>query len=120
MTLDEVNDVAACFEGVATRPVFAASSELASFRQSAAAALSSGHPIAVNFLRTGLDQLGGGHWSPVVAFSAENDRFLLLDVSRYKYPPVWVTAEQMFTAMNTVDGTSNKSRGWIEIYARSK
>jgi hypothetical protein len=32
--------------------------------------------------------VGGGHWSPVVAYSPSDDRFLLTDVSRYKYPPV--------------------------------
>ena len=39
--------------------------------------------------------------------------FLLLDVSRYKYPPVWVKAATMFDAMNTLDSTSQKTRGYI-------
>lgn len=118
MTMDEVEAVAGCFDGVSARTLFANTVEAESFRTSASYALQNGHPLAVNFLRTSLDQDGGGHWSPVVSYSEEADRFLLLDVSRYKYPPVWVTTEQLFTAMDTTDSTSGKSRGWIELSAK--
>jgi hypothetical protein len=35
--------------------------------------------------------------------------------TRYKYPPVWVTAADMFAAMDTIDSTSAKSRGWVTV-----
>jgi hypothetical protein len=53
--------------------------------------------------------------SPLAAYDATSDRFLLLDVSRYKYPAVWVRAEALFAAMNTTDGTMGASRGWVVV-----
>ena len=46
--------------------------------------------VIVNYLRRTLGQERGGHISPLAAYDADADRFLILDVSRYKYPPVWV------------------------------
>ena len=46
----------------------------------------------------------------------QTDRFLILDVARYKYPPVWVTASDLFDAMNTPDADNeNKTRGYVLI-----
>ena len=39
-----------------------------------------------------LQALAESH-SPLGAYDEKADRFLILDVARYKYPPVWVTAE---------------------------
>jgi hypothetical protein len=44
--------------------------------------------VIVNYLRKAIGQEKGGHISPLAAYDAETDRFLILDVSRYKYPPV--------------------------------
>ncbi|MCP4303859.1 MAG: glutathione gamma-glutamylcysteinyltransferase, partial [bacterium] len=50
------------------------------------------------------------------AYDADTDRFLILDVSRYKYPPVWVEAETLFNAMNTTDSDNDdKSRGYVVV-----
>ena len=43
--------------------------------------------VIVNYLRKAIGQEKGGHISPLAAYDAETDRFLILDVSRYKYPP---------------------------------
>jgi hypothetical protein len=56
-----------------------------------------------------------GHISPLGAYHAASDRFLLLDVARYKYPPVWVKADALFAAMRTNDLVSGKSRGFVMI-----
>ena len=46
----------------------------------------------------------------------KSDRFLILDVARYKYPPVWVTASDLFAAMNTTDAANNnKTRGYVLV-----
>ncbi len=42
-------------------------------------------------------------------------KILILDVSRYKYPPVWVKTEDLWKAMNTVDSTSGKTRGFVFV-----
>jgi hypothetical protein len=41
--------------------------------------------------------------------------FLILDVSRNKYPPVWVKAEQLWQAMATTDAESGKTRGLVLV-----
>eukprot|EP00930_Biecheleria_cincta_P063860 TRINITY_DN49395_c0_g1_i1.p1 TRINITY_DN49395_c0_g1~~TRINITY_DN49395_c0_g1_i1.p1 ORF type:complete len:269 (-),score=23.27 TRINITY_DN49395_c0_g1_i1:126-932(-) len=78
------------------------SSSVSKFRESVVKAFEA-EPlqfIAVNFDRHGLDQEGAGHHSPLGAYDAVSDRVLVLDVARYKYPPVWVHVEDLFRAMS--------------------
>jgi hypothetical protein len=52
------------------------------------------------------------------AYDVDTDRFLILDVARYKYPPVWVwvRASDSFSAMNTTDSENeNRTRGFVLI-----
>jgi hypothetical protein len=71
--------------------------------------------LLVNYLRSTIGQERGGHISPVAAYHESTDRFLILDVSRYKYPPIWVSATDLWNSMNTTDSTSNKTRGFVLI-----
>ena len=73
--------------------------------------------IIVNFLRTGVGQIGEGHFSPVAAYDTTTDRVLLMDVARYKYPPAWLEVDALFDAMTGVDPDSGKTRGWVEVSA---
>jgi hypothetical protein len=95
----------------------AAASNATRFRAAALAAFSATPPamVGINFFRTPLGELGGGHMSPLAAYEPRTDRFLLLDVSRYKYPPVWVTTAVLFAAMNTLDADADASRGWVVV-----
>ena len=95
----------------------ASDSSLESFRTEAASYLEQpGHFILINYFRNALGQQKGGHFSPLAAYDRETDRFMILDVARYKYPPVWVKAEELFAAMNTKDSdNSDKSRGYVLI-----
>ena len=71
--------------------------------------------VLVNYLRSAIGQEKGGHISPLAAYDADSDRFLMLDVSRYKYPPIWVEAAALFDAMNTPDADNeNRSRGFVD------
>ncbi|MEQ9356246.1 MAG: phytochelatin synthase family protein [Coleofasciculus chthonoplastes F3-SA18-01] len=74
--------------------------------------------VLVNYLRKTMGQERGGHISPIAAYNQQDDRFLILDVSRYKYPPIWVKAEELWQAMATVDSTSEKTRGYVLINRR--
>lgn len=75
-----------------------------------------GRYVLVNYLRSRLGQQTGGHISPLGAYDDAADRFLILDVSRYKYPPVWVTTADLYAAMNTPDADSGgRSRGYVLI-----
>ncbi len=62
-----------------------------------------------------MGQERGGHISPLAAYHEETDRFLILDVARYKYPPVWVEAATLWEAMNTMDTTAGKTRGFVTV-----
>ena len=71
--------------------------------------------VLINYLRRSIGQERGGHISPLAAYDEDTDQFLILDVSRYKYPPVWVKAEELWQAINTVDSVSSKTRGFLLI-----
>ena len=86
----------------------------ASFLNTAQQALHSGHAfIIVNIFRKAMHEEGGGHFSPLGAYDQKSDRFLLLDVARYKYPPVWVKTSDLWNAMHTKDG--KYFRGFIVL-----
>jgi len=71
--------------------------------------------IAINYQREVLNQGKVGHISPIGAYHAKSDRVLILDVAAHKYPPVWVSTETLWQAMNTTDPTSNRSRGFVVV-----
>ncbi|MGB3137653.1 MAG: phytochelatin synthase family protein [Nodosilinea sp.] len=74
--------------------------------------------VVINYLRRAIGQERGGHISPLAAYDADTDQFLILDVSRYKYPPVWVQAETLWESINTTDSVSGKTRGFLLVEAR--
>ena len=43
--------------------------------------------------------MGEGHFSPLGAYDSKTDSFLLMDVARYKYPPVWVKTSQLYNSI---------------------
>ncbi len=69
--------------------------------------------VVINFDRKGINEVGGGHSLPIAAYSPDNDRFLMMEVARYKYPSVWVSTTDLFRASLAVDKVSNKSRGLL-------
>jgi hypothetical protein len=116
MTLDQIGAF------ISTYPVRAevhhvSDSSLDEFRTLARQYLSTpDHHVIINYLRKTIGQERGGHISPLAAYDADTDRFLILDVSRYKYPPVWVSAAELFAAMNTPDSDNkNRTRGYVLI-----
>ena len=118
MTLDQIGAL------LGTQPVkaevhHAADSSVGEFRKLASAYLGEpGHFVIVNYLRKAIGQEIGGHISPLAAYDGKADRFLILDVARYKYPPVWVKTSDIFAAMNTEDGANdNKTRGFVLVTA---
>jgi len=74
-----------------------------------------GQFVLANYYRASLGQVGGGHWSALAAYDVETDSVLILDVAKYKYPPVWVGTSTLRTAIATLDTTSNKSRGLVIV-----
>ena len=103
--------------GLNVEVTHASDSSLDEFRATAIAQLEEDdHFILVNYRRKEIGQESGGHISPLGAYDADTDRFLILDVSRYKYPPVWVEAATLFDAMNTIDtDNKEKTRGYVVV-----
>jgi hypothetical protein len=99
--------------------MFASDTGVEAFRTAARAAIADPDAILiVNFGRAELGQpgiAGGGHISPVAAYNEKADRFLILDVARYKFLPSWVTADRLYAAMNTPDSSSGKTRGYVIV-----
>jgi hypothetical protein len=74
-----------------------------------------GRFVLANYFRANLGQVGGGHWSALAAYDAQSDNVLILDVAKYKYPPVWVKLGTLLQAIATIDTTSNKARGLVIV-----
>ncbi|SDF89107.1 phytochelatin synthase family protein [Alloyangia pacifica] len=70
-----------------------------------------------NYSRKALPQEGDGHISPVAAYDEASDSVLILDVAKYKYPPVWVSVETLHAGMMMTDSGSNRSRGFVVVSA---
>jgi hypothetical protein len=116
MTLDQIGQFLGAY-AVKAEVRHAADSTLDEFRTLATQHLAApDRYVIVNYLRRALGQERGGHISPLAAYDADTDRFLLLDVSRYKYPPVWVEADDLFGAMNTTDSDNeDRTRGFVLV-----
>jgi hypothetical protein len=116
MTLDQLGAILAT-QPVAVEVNHAGDTTVDAFRASARDYLGKeGQFVIINYLRRAIGQERGGHISPLAAYDAETDRFLILDVSRYKYPPVWVAAPELFNAMNTVDSDNHdRTRGYVLV-----
>ena len=59
--------------------------------------------VLINYDRKELGQVGGGHFSPLGGYHASTDSFLIVDVAKYKYPPVWVGSDTLWKSLSTYD-----------------
>ena len=101
--------------GVDVSTVYASAVTPDAFREEAQRILQTpGEYLVVNYNRSKVGQRTGGHISPVAAYNAAADRFLVLDVSRYKYPPFWVRAEELYGAMNVKTG-AGITHGYVTV-----
>lgn len=114
-TLDQITQVIKVHAPNTVR-YYASNSSVNAFRKLAISVLrSKNKAIVINFCRKNIGEIGCGHFSPLAAYNRQEDRFLLLDVARYKYPPVWVKTKSLFSSMDTIDSTSKKTRGYIVV-----
>lgn len=61
--------------------------------------------VFVNYDRGGIGQgqFGHGHFSPIGAYNHDFDAFLIMDVAKYKHPPVWAPTSRLFGGISTLD-----------------
>ena len=116
-TIQQLADMIQCHPAT-VRVVHAAESSLDAMRALASKNVATaGDYVIVNYERSEVGQEYMGHISPLAAYHQKSDRFLLMDVARYKYPPAWVEAAALYRAMNTSDIVSGKSRGMLLVTA---
>jgi hypothetical protein len=118
MTLEQ-NGALLQAHGLDVTVTHAADSNLDSFRTVVQQNLATtGDYLLVNYSRQPLGEGGGGHFSPLGAYDAVSDEVLIMDVTDYNYPPTWVPMALMWSAMDTVDSRSGKTRGFVVVRAR--
>ncbi len=74
-----------------------------------------GDYVIVSYLRKAVGQRGGGHISPLGAYDAASDSFLVLDVNPTSAGWVWMPAATLIKGMRTFDTVED--RGYILISA---
>lgn len=113
-------ELAGLFEAHGTDVTFhhAESSTLEEFRAAIERNLSNeGDFLVANYEREVLGQGRVGHISPLAAYDRDTDKVLILDTAGYKYPPTWAPVELLFSAMSTIDTSTGKTRGFVEVAA---
>ena len=75
-----------------------------------------GDYVVVNYRREAVGQRGGGHISPLGAYDADSDSFLVLDVNPASAGWVWIPTATLIRGMRTFDKLEN--RGYILIESR--
>jgi hypothetical protein len=106
--------------GVEARHVYASTTSLDAFRRQVSEALSTpGTHVIANYSRTVLGQEGSGHISPLAGYNETSDMVLILDVARYKSPPVWVPTATLWEAMTAPVSAGGPSRGFVLVDAQS-
>mmetsp|Transcript_17886 Transcript_17886/g.42267 ORF Transcript_17886/g.42267 Transcript_17886/m.42267 type:complete len:526 (-) Transcript_17886:348-1925(-) len=69
--------------------------------------------LAVSYTRKVVGQTGDGHFSPIAAYDEASDSVLVLDTARFKYGPHWIPLQLMYEALQPIDKTTGKSRGYV-------
>jgi hypothetical protein len=72
-----------------------------------------GNYVIVAYKRDAVGQRGGGHISPLGAYDAESDSFLVLDVNPASAGWVWMPTATLIKGMRTFDTVEN--RGYVLI-----
>ena len=75
-----------------------------------------GDYVVVNYRREEVGQRGGGHISPLGAYDADSDSFLVLDVNPSSAGWVWMPTATLIRGMRTFDTVEN--RGYILVGSR--
>lgn len=81
----------------------------------ASGALLPARHLVVSYARAALQQTGGGHFSPVAAWDPATESVLIMDTARFKYPPYWAPLRRVFEAMQPLDPTTQRPRGWAVL-----
>jgi glutathione gamma-glutamylcysteinyltransferase len=119
LDVDELTCLARC-NGADVELKRADSSDIATWRSAIGMAATGEAVIIASYDRAAMNQTGSGHFSPIGGHHPARDLVLVLDVARFKYPPHWVSAEQLWHAMKSEDPATGRARGWITLRRRNQ
>jgi glutathione gamma-glutamylcysteinyltransferase len=119
LDIDELSCLARC-NGAEVQVTRADEQNLGAWRDAIATASHGQAVVIAAYDRSAMAQTGSGHYSPIGGYHAARDLTLVLDVARFKYPPHWVSAEQLWRAMHPIDPATGRSRGWIVLRRRER
>jgi glutathione gamma-glutamylcysteinyltransferase len=121
LDLDELSCLARCNgAAVETTRAAPASDNLDAFRADLLRAARAESVLIAAYDRAALGHTGSGHFSPLGGIHAARDLVLVLDVARFKYPPHWVSTEQLWRAMQPIDAATGHPRGWLTLRGRGQ
>lgn len=78
-----------------------------------------GPVFVVSYSRKTFQQTGDGHYSPIGAYHRGKDAALILDVARFKLPPHWVPVPLLWEALQQLDSSTNRCRGYVLLCLQS-
>ena len=87
LDLDELACLARC-NGAEVDVQRPGNSDRAAWHATLALAASGDAVLVASYDRSAMGQSGGGHFSPIGGYHATRDLALVLDVARFKYPPI--------------------------------
>ncbi|KCV68727.1 hypothetical protein, variant 2 [Fonticula alba] len=67
----------------------------------------------ISYSRATLQQTGDGHFSPIGAYDPIENKALVLDVARFKYPSYWVPVDLLWESLRPCDSVTGRSRGYF-------
>ncbi|KAI8352698.1 Phytochelatin synthase-domain-containing protein [Mortierella sp. GBAus27b] len=119
ITFNQFSCLARCHASVVSKP--ADRHSLEEFRRDIQLITSSeGTHMVISFSRPALGQTGSGHFSPIGGYHAGEDKVLVLDSARFKYPPFFVTVQELWGSLLPVDPETGKCRGYFLISANEQ
>jgi glutathione gamma-glutamylcysteinyltransferase len=119
LDIDELSCLARC-NGAEVEVRRADEQNLDAWREAIASSSRGLAVVIAAYDRGAMAQTGGGHYSPIGGYHAARDLALVLDVARFKYPPHWVPADQLWHAMHPIDAATGRSRGWLVLRRRER
>lgn len=114
LQMDELACLARC-NGARVEVFHANASNLEVLRESLRTASRGEAVVIASYDRSEIGQSGSGHFSPIGGYHPDRELVLVLDVARFKYPPHWVSVEQLWRAMQPIDPATGKARGWLRL-----
>ncbi|KAF9354453.1 hypothetical protein BGX26_007703 [Mortierella sp. AD094] len=114
ITFNQFRCLAKCHAEVVAKP--AEHHTVEEFRRDIQAiAGSEGSHMVLSFSRAALGQTGSGHFSPIGGYHAGEDKVLVLDCARFKYPPFYATVQELWESLLPTDPETGKCRGYFLI-----